>query len=295
VFAGLVKGAMHDSARQRLVDGGLTGKLVELLLARSQPAVGFTTHTLPHGTPSVVGLSRLGGAPDLNEGFAWPQWNERPLAFLGQLNLADVSRFPCCAPLPQSGLLSFFYDQDQQTWGFDPKDRGSWLVHFEQDLTGLRSAKESGAVPSAPFAPCSLIPTEILTLPAPNSLTVETLDPSAADRAKYYDILDGWDEDSGDGPKHQLVGHPAPVQGEMQLQCQLVANGLYCGDPSGYEDPRAASLRAGANDWRLLLQLDSDDNAEMMWGDCGSLYFWLTEDALRRQAFAESWMILQCA
>ncbi len=28
----------------------------------------------------------------------------------------------------------------------------------------------------------------------------------------------------------------------MELECQLVANGLYCGDSSGYEDPGRMSL-----------------------------------------------------
>jgi hypothetical protein len=41
---------------------------------------------------------------------------------------------------------------------------------------------------------------------------------------------------SGDGPIHRLLGHPDPVHGDMQLECKLAANGLYCGDPSGYRD-----------------------------------------------------------
>jgi uncharacterized protein YwqG len=81
----------------------------------------------------------------------------------------------------------------------------------------------------------------------------------------------------------------------MQLECQLVSHGLYCGDPSGYDDPRARQLSAGAIRWQLLMQIDSDDNVNMMWGDCGRLYFWLNDDALQRRAFGESWMILQCS
>jgi uncharacterized protein YwqG len=27
--------------------------------------------------------------------------------------------------------------------------------------------------------------------------------------------------------------------------------------------------------WRLLLQLDTDDAAGMKWGDVGTLYFWI--------------------
>ena len=41
----------------------------------------------------------------------------------------------------------------------------------------------------------------------------------------------------------------ANVQGDMQLEAQLVMNGLYCGDPSGYHDPRAAKLEKTCEEW----------------------------------------------
>jgi uncharacterized protein YwqG len=63
----------------------------------------------------------------------------------------------------------------------------------------------------------------------------------------------------------------------MQLECQLVTNGLYCGDASGYDDPRRRALETGATDWRLLLQIDSDDVLGSMWGDSGRVYFWIRE------------------
>jgi hypothetical protein len=48
-----------------------------------------------------------------------------------------------------------------------------------------------------------------------------------------------------DAAIHWLLGHPAPVQGEMQFECQLVTYGLYCGKAGGYRDPRAAQLPPG--------------------------------------------------
>jgi uncharacterized protein YwqG len=52
---------------------------------------------------------------------------------------------------------------------------------------------------------------------------------------------------------------------------------------------------ASTKNWRLLMQIDTDDDGGMMWGDCGRLYFWMTDDALQRRAFEECWMILQCS
>jgi uncharacterized protein YwqG len=44
----------------------------------------------------------------------------------------------------------------------------------------------------------------------------------------------------------------------------------------------------------LLLQLDTDDDAGMMWCDVGSLYFWIREQDARAGDFSKIWMILQC-
>ncbi len=81
----------------------------------------------------------------------------------------------------------------------------------------------------------------------------------------------------------------------MELECELVTNGLYCGDPSGYNDPKAKTLEPNAKKWRLLLQIDSNEENEMMWGDVGRLYFWIKKDDLINKNFDKSWFSLQCS
>jgi uncharacterized protein YwqG len=99
----------------------------------------------------------------------------------------------------------------------------------------------------------------------------------------------------GDGPHHQMGGPPDPVQSaEMALECQFVSHGLFCGDPSGYEDPRAEELGKGVSEWELLLQMDSDDDLDVMWGDAGMLYFWIRRDDAQNGDFDGAWMVLQC-
>ena len=109
----------------------------------------------------------------------------------------------------------------------------------------------------------------------------------------YFDLCSSF---FGGHPGHQLFGHPNPIQdNEMDLQAQLASNGLYLGDSTGYNDPRTKELQKGRHDWIMLLQVDSDDEATMMWGDVGMLYFWIKKDDLKNKKFDNTWMILQCS
>jgi hypothetical protein len=51
----------------------------------------------------------------------------------------------------------------------------------------------------------------------------------------------------------------------METECQLTWNGIYVGNPEGYQDQRVPELKAGAAEWKLLLQLDTDDDRGWVW------------------------------
>src|SRR5215467_10684512 len=75
----------------------------------------------------LTGVSKLGGLPDLPAGTAWPEREGAPLAFIGQISLREI---PSPSALPQDGVVSFFYDNAQSAWGFDPKDQDSFRVLY---------------------------------------------------------------------------------------------------------------------------------------------------------------------
>ncbi|MEY9977277.1 DUF1963 domain-containing protein [Lysinibacillus sp. RC79] len=107
----------------------------------------------------------------------------------------------------------------------------------------------------------------------------------------YDDFL--W-RDESERTAHRIDGYPNTIQGDMYLQCELVTNGLYCGDSTGYEHPLRKELEPNVKDWQLLLQLDSEDDLGYMWGDSGRLYFWIREQDCKNKAFDKVWAILQC-
>jgi uncharacterized protein YwqG len=81
----------------------------------------------------------------------------------------------------------------------------------------------------------------------------------------------------------------------MELECQLASNGVYCGGPEGFRSARARALEAGATDWRLLLQIDTDEEGPgWMCGDVGRIYFWIKMQDLAMRQFGKVWLIFQC-
>jgi uncharacterized protein YwqG len=229
--------------------------------------------------------SYLGGTPALPAGTAWPSKGGEPLAFLASLDLVSLSAALPLAWLPSSGRLLFFYDLENQPWGFDPKDRGSWTV-----MHAPGAATQPSPSPAASSLPRQYVSLRaVATLPSWQRPEVEALGLTEDESETLIDMS------HGPSPRHHVGGFPDPIQGdEMELECQLVSHGLYCGDPSGYKSPEALRLQGGASDWRLLLQMDSDDDLGVMWGDAGILYFWIREEDARAGRFDKSWVVLQC-
>ena len=76
----------------------------------------------------------------------------------------------------------------------------------------------------------------------------------------------------------------------MQGECQFAANGVSTGGEIDVSDARRTTLEKGITDWQLLLQIDSDDSMETMWGDAGRVYFWIREQDLKNQDFGKVWL-----
>lgn len=259
------------------------------LATLTAPLASPALHLAVLDTPS---LSHFGGSPNLPANVPWPEHNGKRLGFLARLSLPEMHRAHAMPWLPASGALLFFYDIENQPWGFDPKDHSGWAVRHVTDLPSPALPSDAGtggdmAVPhrNAGFR-------RIATLPSWEREAVKALQLTSEESDEFARIADA---PFGGKPKHQVAGFPAPVQGDaMELECQLASHGLYCGDSTGYKDPRAAALKDGASDWRLLFQLDTDDDLGVMWGDGGTLYFWVKETDARAGNFTNAWLVLQC-
>lgn len=245
--------------------------------------------TPTNGAAQPLGASRLGGQPDL-PGVAWPDKDGAALAFIAQIRLEDVAPLDTEHLLPPSGWLSFFYDAQQQTFGDNPADRNGWKVfYFPPDAKMSDSIVPSDVPQNARYKPCALTYASELTVPLQPNLERPKLAWSPTDEKAYEGFLSSVQSAPGNtAPRHKLLGYPDTIQDDMRIQCQLMSHGVT--DPN---DPKAAALQAGANNWILLLQVDSDERIGMRWGSAGMLYYWIERDDLANKRFDNVWVVLQ--
>jgi uncharacterized protein YwqG len=247
-------------------------------------------------TAIPVGASRLGGLPDLPPEQEWPATPDgAPMSFVGQIRLQDTRTLDAGAEaLPAAGLLSFFYDASQQTYGSDPRDRSGFRALYFDATTQARLDRASSwpeALPAAArFAPCAVTLAPELTYAQDLQAELPDRTVTPQEQERYEAALARLAPTPSTTPRHRLLGHPDTIQDDMRLQCQLAANGV--ADPAN-EPQRVAALMAGANDWRLLLQVDSDAHVGMRWGSAGMLYFWIRGQDLASARFDNCWVVLQ--
>lgn len=248
-----------------------------------------------------IGCSKFGGHPDLPGDVDWFRIDiaEVPMSFIAQINFAEVAPFDLEKKLPQQGMLYFFYDcsEDGMPWGFDPSDSDGWKVfYYDGSLDALcrKDAPEDLELDDngVLFDAAKLCFEAVMELPSPDSDLTNDL--ALPDDEDIQDSYWEWLDDMESGMRNKLLGHADPVQGGMELECEYVTHRINCGTPDGYRIAKSQGLDKNASRWNLLLQVESNEDLGMMWGDLGRLYLWITDEDLTARQFENCWLVLQC-
>ncbi|MEU1664266.1 YwqG family protein [Streptomyces sparsogenes] len=234
----------------------------------------------------VVG--RLGGLPRLPDGVEWPVWEGHgPLAFVAVVDCAALPREALDIPLPEDGLLAFFYYGDEDDDALvDAADPDTWA-----GARVLHLPPGSAAAPERP-APAGITPYPEVDLTVHTALSAPDFDSLALTAAFGEGELPDafqravWQHQSG--VAHQIGGHAQSVQTAVEIE---VAHGALGGREVSWEDPR---IEKEAQGWVLLAQFDSDEAADMMWGDAGALYWLIRPDDLAAGRFERAMFTWQC-
>lgn len=216
------------------------------------------------------GRSKFGGYPDLPPSLDYPTADGKPLAFIGQINLAELPLSPISAQLPPHGMIYFF-----SFWGWhelgEPKtwanpDRWRVLYYPNEALpqgssvlpqmNGVDIFTES----AIEFLPC-------LTLPDIRLYDQPTW--TEAEKSRYYELYDRFIHlqqsafsDAGhndEPPTHLFRGYYQSIQFNYLPEEHT----------------------------QLLLQVDYDPEIGFHWGDSGRLSFFISDEDLARRDFSK--------
>jgi hypothetical protein len=240
--------------------------------------------------------SRLGGPPVLPAGTPWPTWGDRLLDFVGVIDFGELASglWPSGLWPPELsgvGSTAFYYATGpQRPWGDDPAQTAGWRV-----LPGARVPAGPATLPEVRLGASPFV-----SLPSPHEPVLRPIGAAATGfAATYPELYASWARFTwGDEPRHQTGGWPVVVQRAVWRDCALAAAGHPLDamtSPSADPAPAevAPSGPAAAADWRLLLQLDSDDRLGWRWGETGCVYFSARAADVRAGALDRSWLILQ--
>lgn len=263
-------------------------------LSLLRPAV----HLIParDGSPPVA---RLGGLPDLPEGASWPMWTGHgPLSYIGEILCGSLADFELDLSLPAGGRLLFFY--------FDGSYDNYQSIVGTWDVSTMEGACAIHVVDDAPHAQRP-VPEGVRTYPerwlegraivtAPGWEHVALQDAFSSPSQDHHSFMrhpvnaEAFNEELRErrsGPLHQIGGYADPAQGPVEYEVAFAA----LGNQVPYGDAR---LDTEARRWKLLLQVDSDDESGMVWGDLGMLYWLALPDDLAANDLSKISFTWQC-
>ncbi|MCB9233450.1 MAG: DUF1963 domain-containing protein [Bacteroidia bacterium] len=218
------------------------------------------------------GVSHFGGRPDLPPGREWPAFEERPMAFLAQINLADYDSHYFPPGIPGRGILYVFamLPESEEVKSFVPVQEAFQIIFYHGSGKDLQTRSYPENLPPGwSFSPQSLPASYTYTLPSEKSWQFEELNLGKED----HDRLWQWNQEHGNF-ENQLFGESSYFDDHPDKSWALKVLGFTSGeqdqgstvDPDSLEREYGNLLSFGLpekmGDSRMLLWLRKDDLAK---------------------------------
>lgn len=194
----------------------------------------------------ALGQSKIGGSPDLPEGWAFPLFDGKPVAFLAQVNLAEIPETIRKNPLPSVGVLYLFSmfgwadDEDaywDTSWWERFNETGfSRVLYYDSEPTSLKRWIPSDS--HTPFKAARIEFAQVLSIPrAYDQYTRDPilgkLDWTEEEFRRFDDLyFDFAHLLSGMGlsSEHQLLGYANPVHNAVTQSGTQLLFEMFTGD-----------------------------------------------------------------
>ena len=298
--------SVEQLVREAEAERGRVRREVTAFFERTQRReIAISHHPAQEKLP--VGASKFYGTPDLPADFDWPYYKgtdfedvtkNRPLAFLAQINLGEAAQYDRTGLLPKTGVLSFFYETMSMEWGFEPGHKGYARVYYFKETEQLVSTAIPAETKEWSVGEQALTFADAVSLLS--SFAYSRRSGKEVDWDTYNELRAefGYDAVAHEDNPMKMLGYADEIQNEMEPECELYSRGID-GDVQEElsEEEEAELVRNAADRWVLLFQMGTveDDETELMYGDCGLIYFWIRKEDLAARNFDNVRLILQCS
>lgn len=232
-------------------------------------------------TPGKTALthSKILGLPYLPANCAYPKDADgRPMILLAQLNFAEIPPLP---DYPERGILQFFLAADDQLYGADLQSFAAMqrqtkfqVRYFENVLNSANIVQDFEFLRSPLAAETLILPAQLEC-----QLNFKRREELIAITDRHFEQMFGADFFSRFKDRADEIR-------DTYWQ-SFSAQGHKIGGYAFFfqQDPRLQAPKA--EDWILLLQIDSDSTAGIMWGDVGVGSFFIPRFNLINRDFSQ--------
>lgn len=266
---------MEREARRKMLEGA---EAPEALLKDLEKCYRNVIFIRAEESEVYPGCSKIGGYPHVPADFQWVRNDEgKALTFLMQINCEDIHNIDEDNIFPEKGMLYFFYDFENEPW--DSEDNGYAVCYCDGDISSFepcpfpdeagenyfRYAEENCVIDEQPV--------EFFAVP---DLPEYDDNEDAADKYSYEEY---------EAARYKLLGYDPDAYAEDYFKLGGYSNSIQCGLSEVFD-----------SSYVQLCQLSTfeSENCGFMFGDGGSLYFYIKKDDLSSRRFDRTEITLQC-
>ncbi len=253
------------------IDEVRVNDIVDMLTQNKRQCI-YYAFTPQNTSPLPIGSSKFGGQPDVPDTFRWPtDKSGRPLSLLLQIDCADTAPHDEEHLLPSSGHLYFFYELGEMDW---ESKNGNVRVIYHDSTAGPLHRCDFPDTLAAEYRlkECALQFSRHDSYISFEDLCDLSLQCNYDDCDNYYEAIE-----------RLKIEHP------NEDEC--------IGSMLGYADLVQNAIVDNLDEQVLLLQLfsiEAHGDKELMFGDCGTIYFYMSREALQKKDFDQLTFELQC-
>tara|TARA_R110002050_G_scaffold299550_4_gene465522 strand:+ start:60 stop:968 length:909 start_codon:yes stop_codon:yes gene_type:complete len=259
-----------------------------------QPTIGVRT-TRSKDNEIEVGLSKIGGKPDLPKTFNWPKYGEESLTFCAQYNLEELSKYDTNNELPKHGIIYVFIYIDKEWPGF-LNQKSSYKLIYHDNIKDLKRMEfPVNYFMKGVFNPAKIEYFESYTIPDDENFKLKDLQKKYESFYQLYDSTYDFINritDLNSDDFHQVLGEDRSIQSSVVTY--FAERELNIKTRSEFES-KQSEISDLSKKYKVLIQLDcADRNTDLeKYGGSMTIYFGIEPKDLKERNFNNVIMAFQ--